>query len=109
MQWFKKSTIIETIGLNRLPWFRHVQRMKENRIFKKVLHINLETTRLKGIPRNKWQDEVKEDGRLVGEKRWKESLYTRVMEEAPENSNAHTNGMYVMLFHCCNMYYTSTV
>ena len=28
----KKSTIIETIRLNRLYWFGHVQRMEENRI-----------------------------------------------------------------------------
>ena len=28
----KKPTIIETIRLNRLPWFGHVQRIEENRI-----------------------------------------------------------------------------
>jgi hypothetical protein len=28
----KKPTIIETIRLNRLRWFGHVQRMEENRI-----------------------------------------------------------------------------
>jgi hypothetical protein len=48
--------------LNRLRWFLHVQRMEENRIRKKVLYMNLETTRLRGGPRNRWQDEVKEDG-----------------------------------------------
>ena len=31
----KKPTIIETIRLNRLRWFGHVQRMEENRIPKK--------------------------------------------------------------------------
>jgi hypothetical protein len=36
--------------------------MEENRIPKKVLYMNLETTR----PRNIWQDEVREDGRIVG-------------------------------------------
>ena len=30
----KKPTIIETIRLNRLHWFEHVQRMEENRILK---------------------------------------------------------------------------
>jgi hypothetical protein len=39
--------------------------MEENRIPKKVLHVNLET-RLRGRPRNRWQDELREDGRLVG-------------------------------------------
>jgi len=51
--------------------------MEENRIPKKLLYLNLETTRLRGGPRNRWQDEVREDGRLVGEKGWKERVYNR--------------------------------
>jgi hypothetical protein len=51
--------------------------MEENRIPKKVLYINLEATRLKGRPRNRWHDEVREDGRLVGGKGWKEMVYNR--------------------------------
>ena len=35
---------------------------------KNVLYMNLETTRLRGRLRNRWQDEVKENGRLVGGK-----------------------------------------
>jgi hypothetical protein len=54
-----------------------VQRMEKNRIPKKVLYMNLETTRLRGRPRNRWQDEVREDGRLVGGKGWKERLCER--------------------------------
>jgi len=77
--YFQKPTITETIRLNRLRWFGHVQRMRENRIPKKVLYMNLETTRLRGRPRNRWQDEVREDGRgrLVGGKRWKERVCNR--------------------------------
>jgi hypothetical protein len=41
----KKPTIIETIWLNRLHWFGHVQRMEENRIPKRVLYMNLGTRR----------------------------------------------------------------
>jgi len=40
--------------------------MEGNRIPKRVLHMNLETTRLRGRPRNRWQDELWEDGRIVG-------------------------------------------
>jgi len=32
---------------------------------KKVLYMNLEATSLRGRPRYRWQDEVREDGRLV--------------------------------------------
>jgi hypothetical protein len=34
----------------------------------KILYMNLEATRLRSRPRNRWQDEVKEDGRLVAGK-----------------------------------------
>jgi len=34
----KKPTITETIRLNRLHWFGHVERMEENRIPKRVLY-----------------------------------------------------------------------
>ena len=67
MQVLKKPTIIETIRINRLCWFGHVQRMEENRIPERVLYMNLETTRLRGRPRNRLQDEVREDGRIVSE------------------------------------------
>jgi hypothetical protein len=39
---------------------------EDNRITKRVLYMNMETTRLKGRPRNRWQNEVREDGRIVG-------------------------------------------
>jgi hypothetical protein len=65
---------------------------------KKVLYMNLETTRVRGRPRNRWQDEVR------GQKSnwWKRSegkgVCQRGMEEAPENGKesshlAHANGM----------------
>jgi hypothetical protein len=40
--------------------------LEENRIPKRVLYMNLETTMLRGRPSNRWQDEVREDGRIVG-------------------------------------------
>jgi hypothetical protein len=44
--------------------------MEENRIPTRVLYMNLETTRLRGRPRNRWQDEVRKDGRIVGGEEW---------------------------------------
>ena len=38
--------------------------------------MNLQTTRLRGRPRNSWQDEVREDGRIVGEG-WQEEVRNR--------------------------------
>ena len=56
----KKPTVAETIRLNRLCWFGHVQRMEENI-----------------IPRNKWQDEMRKDGRLAGGIGWRERVHNR--------------------------------
>jgi len=52
--------------------------MEENIIPQKVLYMNLEATGLRGRPRNRWQDDVGEDGRLVGGKRWKKRVYNSV-------------------------------
>jgi len=49
----EKPTIIETLRLNRLHWFGHVQRMKGNRIPKRVLYMNLGMMRLRGRTRNR--------------------------------------------------------
>jgi hypothetical protein len=50
--------------------------MEENRIPTRVLYMNLEKTRLRGRLRNSWQDEVREDERIVGEEwqEWKKLL-----------------------------------
>jgi hypothetical protein len=73
----KKPTITEKIRLNRLRWFGHVQRMEEDRIPKRVLYMNLEATRPRGRLRNRWQDEIREDGRMVGGEEWQEKVYDR--------------------------------
>jgi len=72
----KIRTITEITRLNRLCWFGHVHRMEENRIPKRVLHMNL-GTRLRGRPRNRWQDEVREGGRIVGGEGWQEKVHNR--------------------------------
>ena len=77
MQVLRKPTIIETIRLNVLRWFGHVQRMEEYRIHNRVYYLNLGTTRLKGRPRNRWQDEVREEGRIVGGEGWQDKVHDR--------------------------------
>jgi hypothetical protein len=39
--------------------------------------MNLGSTRPRGRPRNRWQDEVREDGRIVGREEWQEKVYNR--------------------------------
>jgi hypothetical protein len=75
----KNPTITETIRPDKFSWFGHVQRMEENRVPKRVLYsyMNLELTRPRGKPRNRWQNEVREDGRIVGGEEWQEKVYNR--------------------------------
>jgi hypothetical protein len=49
--------------------------MEENRIPKRVLYMNLESTRTRGRPRNRWQDKVREDGRIACREEWQEKVY----------------------------------
>jgi hypothetical protein len=39
--------------------------------------MNLESTRPRGRPKNRRQDEVREDGRMVGGEEWQEKVYNR--------------------------------
>jgi len=64
--------------------------MEESRIPKKcIIYMNLEKTSLRGRPRNRWQNEVREDGRIVGGEEWQEKVHNR--EEL--SHSAHANGM----------------
>jgi hypothetical protein len=51
--------------------------MEENRIPRRVLYMNLGTARLRCRPRSRWQDEVREDGRIVGGEEWEEKVHKR--------------------------------
>jgi hypothetical protein len=69
---------------------------EENIIPKRVLvlNVNLETTRPRVRPRNRWHDEVREDGKIVGGEGWQKNQGG--MEESPKNDNelshsAHAN------------------
>jgi hypothetical protein len=39
--------------------------------------MNLESTRPRSRSRNRWQDDVREDGRIVGGEVWQEKVYNR--------------------------------
>jgi hypothetical protein len=60
--------------------------------------MNLEATRLRGRPRNRWQDEVRDDGRIVGREGWQEKVYNtkewkKLLKMARNRHSAHANGM----------------
>jgi len=51
--------------------------MEENRIPKRILYMNFGMTRLTVRPRNRWQDGVREDGRIIGGEVWQEKVHNR--------------------------------
>jgi hypothetical protein len=72
--------------------------MKENRIPKRVLYMNLKK-RPRGRTRNRWKNEVREDGRIVGGEEWQEKVYNReewkkrLRTARNSTHSAHGNGM----------------
>jgi hypothetical protein len=50
---------------------------EEYRLSKRVLCMNLESKRPTGRSRNREQDEVREDGRIVGGEEWQEKVYNK--------------------------------
>jgi hypothetical protein len=46
------------------------RKWNKSRIPKRVLYMNLGTIGSRGRPRNRWQDRVREDGRLVDGEGW---------------------------------------
>ena len=51
--------------------------MEENRIPKRYYIYEFGNKKLRGRPRNRWQDEVRDEGRIVGGEGWKEKLHNR--------------------------------
>jgi hypothetical protein len=51
--------------------------MEENTVPKRVLCMNLESTGPSGRRRKRWQDEVREDGRIVDGEEWQDKVYNR--------------------------------
>jgi len=61
---------------------------------KRVLHMNFGKTRLIGRPRIRWQDEVREDGRIVAGEEWQEKVHNReewkkLLRRARNHRNLH--------------------
>jgi hypothetical protein len=50
---------------------------EKNIIPKRVLYMNLESTRPRSRSRSRWQHEVREDGRRVSGEEWQEKVYNR--------------------------------
>jgi hypothetical protein len=68
--------------------------MEENRIPRRVLYMNLESTRPRGRSGNRLQDEVREDGEEWQEKLYNREKWKKLLANSKDSSHsAHANGM----------------
>jgi hypothetical protein len=73
----KHKNTIHHIKVQRLSWFGHVHRMPEERKIKKVYKWNLMLTRPLGRPKNRWEDDVRNDMKELKIKNWTSCIQDR--------------------------------
>ena len=66
----KHYNIINYIKAQRLSWFGHVQRMPASSTVKKIFKWTPLTTRSKGRPKQRWEDNIIQDIRQMNIKNW---------------------------------------
>jgi len=69
--------IVTVIKIRRFEWLRHVSRMNETRSVKKIFEGKLEGRRDRGRPRLRWINDVEDDLRKLGVKRWRTKALNR--------------------------------
>jgi hypothetical protein len=74
---YNKPDIVGDIKSSRLRWLGHVERMAEDRVVKKVFKGKTGRRRLQGRPRKRWLDDVEEDLRKMGVRRWRSRVENR--------------------------------
>jgi hypothetical protein len=73
----KSKDIVSALKTRRLEWLGHIIIMNETRIVKKIFEEKLEGRRGRGRPRLTWINDVEEDLRILGVKRWKRKALER--------------------------------
>jgi hypothetical protein len=76
---YKSQDIVTVIKIRRLEWLGHVIRMNETRSVKKIFEGTLEGRRGRGRPRPRWINDVEDDLRKLGVKRWRTKALDRGM------------------------------
>jgi hypothetical protein len=75
---YKSQDIITVMKIRRLEWLGHVIRMDETGSVKKIFEGKSEGRRGRGRPRLRWINDVEDDLRKLGVKRWRAKVLDRV-------------------------------
>jgi hypothetical protein len=68
------ENIVKWIKGQRISWLGHLERMKKDRMLKKIFTQELEGTRRRGRPRKRWKEDVERDLQVLGVRRWRKSV-----------------------------------
>jgi transcription termination factor 2 len=74
---YKSQDILTVIKIRRLEWLGHVVRMDESRSVKRIFEGKLEGRRGRGRPRLRCINDVEDDLRKLGVKRWRTKVLGR--------------------------------
>ena len=85
-----KENIVRYIKYKQLGWLGHVERMTNKRVAKTIYKWKPYATRLKGRPRVRWEDDVRNDLRKMGVTNWKQMTRERKKwKEIIEQAKTH--------------------
>jgi len=73
----KHKNIINHIKAQRLSWFGHLHRMPEERMVKRVYKWKPTLTRPLGRPKNRWEDDIRNDMKKLKIKNWTSYIQDR--------------------------------
>jgi hypothetical protein len=73
----QRKNIAKWINGQRISWLGHLERMKEDRMPKKIFTQELEGTRRRGRQRKGWEEEAERDLQVLGVRRWRELVADR--------------------------------
>ena len=71
------ENIVRHIKSKILSWVGHVEGMPDERVVKSIYKCKPHATRLKGKPRLRWDDDVRDDLRKMGVNNWKQKAQER--------------------------------
>ena len=74
----KHRNIINYVKAQRLSWFRHINRMPETSIVKKIHKWVQFTGRPVGRPKSRWEDDVRNDLKKTKLIKWTEQVQDRL-------------------------------
>ena len=74
---YKSQDIVTIIKIQGLEWLGRVSRMNETRPVKKIFEGKLAGRRGRGRPRLRWMNDVEDDLRKLGVKRWRKKALNR--------------------------------